>query len=137
MNNKLLEYTESYISGIIALAKEESENLKRSDITTELYFKEEYKEGLLKTHKIENIQNREINQSLEATLKDWFEDGKAVECAIKLFEIELGKTKSISTLSNKELDNIFKKNKPFYNIEDVLIIEFDKYILWMILGNNE
>ncbi|MBR6137273.1 MAG: hypothetical protein IKQ06_03870 [Bacilli bacterium] len=137
MNNKLLEYTESYISGIIALAKEESENLKRSNITTELYFKEEYKEGLLKTHKIENIQNREINQSLEATLKDWFEDGKAVECAIKLFEIELGKTKSISTLSNKELDNIFKKNKPFYNIEDVLIIEFDKYILWMILGNNE
>ena len=137
MNNKLLEYTESYISGIIALAKEESENLKRSDITTELYFKEEYKEGLLKTHKIENIQNREINQSLEETLKDWFEDGKAVECAIKLFEIELGKTKSISTLSNKELDNIFKKNKPFYNIEDVLIIEFDKYILWMILGNNE
>ena len=137
MNNKLLEYTESYISGIIALAKEESENLKRSDITTELYYKEEYKEGLLKTHKIENIQNREINQSLEETLKDWFEDGKAVECAIKLFEIELGKTKSISTLSNKELDNIFKKNKPFYNIEDVLIIEFDKYILWMILGNNE
>ena len=137
MNNKLLEYTESYISGIIALAKEESDNLKRSDITTELYFKEEYKEGLLKTHKIENIQNREINQSLEATLKDWFEDEKAVECAIKLFEVELGKTKSISTLSNKELDNIFKKNKPFYNIEDVLIIEFDKYILWMILGNNE
>lgn len=137
MNNKLLEYTESYISGIIALAKEESENLKRSDITTELYFKEEYKEGLLKTHKIEDIQNREINQSLEDTLKDWFEDGKAVECAIRLFEIELGKTKSISTLSNKELDNIFKKNKPFYNIEDVLIIEFDKYILWMILGNNE
>jgi len=137
MNNKLLEYTESYISGIIALAKEESDNLKRSDITTELYFKEEYKEELLKTHKIEEIQNREINQSLEETLKDWFEDEKAVECAIKLFEVELGKTKSISTLSNKELDNIFKKNKPFYNIEDVLIIEFDKYILWMILGNNE
>ena len=136
MNKKYLETAQAYINGIISLAKEQSDNLKKSDITIELYAKEDYEAKILKIHRMEEIPLRELNQSLVDSLNDWLIDGKAVACTARLLEKELGKTKKIYTIQNRSLDEIFKKNKPYFYVEDILIIEFDDYYLWVILGNN-
>ena len=136
MNKKYLEIAQAYINGVISLAKEQSDNLKQSEITIELYPKEDYEDKINKIHRVEDIPLRELNQNLEASLNDWLSDSKAVACTSRLLERELGKTKKIYTIQNRSLDEVFKKNKPYFYIEDILIIEFNDYYLWIILGNN-
>ena len=136
MEKKYYEYAQAYISGLISLAKEQSENLTKSDITIELYFKEEYENKVYKIHRMEEIPLRELNQTLEVALNDWFMNEKLVTCTSRLLERELGKTKKIYTIQNRGLNEIFKKNKPYYYIQDILIIEFNDYYLWIILGND-
>ena len=133
MNNK---YLEAYTLGIFSLAKEQSENLKKSDITIDLYQKDTYQDKLNKLHRIENPQIEELNETLEQALNDWFIDQSAVKGATTLLQETFGNSKKIYTIT-KGIDDIFKKNKPYYTIEDLLIIEFKEYIIWIILGNNE
>ena len=138
MNRKKIEILEAYIDGIISLAKEQAHNLKRSDISIELYWKDDYKDKLFKNHHIEEIPVRELEQTLNAALNDWFFNNDIVTCIVKLLEKEMDPAKKIYTTQwGIDLDTLFDKNKPFYNIEDLLMIEFSEYILVIVLGNEK
>ena len=137
MNRKKLEILEAYIDGMISLAKEQAKNLKKSDIKIELYKKDEFKDKLFKTHHIEEIPVRELEQNLDSALNDWFFNGDISACIVRLLEKEMDQVKKIYTTQwGLDLDTIFEKNKPFYNIEDILILEFSEYILVIVLGNE-
>ena len=135
-----LKYFESYINGIFDLAKEQNKNLVFSETLAECYRKDTYKEDLYKEHKInlEKIELKEITKSKEKVLNDWFNNKKVVSALLSLLEYKLKEIKKIYRIKKpKEIDDLYKKNKPFYFVENLMIIEFEEYVIWLSLGTFE
>ena len=135
-----LNYYESYLNGIFDLAKNLVDNLKMSETLVECYKKDTYQEDIYKRHKIEieTIPLIEIKKSKEKVLKDWFVYKKVVSKILFILERRLKDPKNFYRIKNTiDKDNVFKKNKPFYFVENILIIEFEEYILWLSMGDFE
>ena len=89
------------------------------------------------------------NSSSESALKeldDFFEpflmeilhlDKEEGDCFFHLIHCKAGDAKKIYEIHDKNLLNYIQKYVPFYTLEDVYLVEFEKMVICFTIGNDE
>ena len=130
-----------YISGLVNMA---SFNTGPSYVDAICMTKDNYKEVFSKIYRIkkETITLEKTNQSLESLLKVLFNlEKKPLDTLIHWMTRECGKCIDIYTSENKELlsslSGASKGIGPFFFLEEIYFIEFEKMIVCLMIGNDE
>ena len=140
----LVEETE-YISGLVNMASSVSDWMGVSFMDAICFKKEKFLEEFSYLHNIkkEDIKIHETNISLEEFIKNYFgNDKKLIEGLSYWITRKVGVFKRIFEQdSNSKLNELLEKSHygktPFFFIEDVVFIEFEKTVIAFITGNNE
>lgn len=140
----LVEETE-YISGLVNMASSVSSWMGVSFMDAICFKKDSFLDDFATFHKIkkEEIKIHEINISLEEFIKNNFgEDKKIIEGLSYWITRKGGEFKKVFEQdSNSKLNELLEKSDygktPFFFVENVVFIEFEKMIIAFITGNNE
>ena len=82
-------------------------------------------------------QLKKCEDSLRDILETWFNWNKEIiENFWYLIEAKVGDPVNVYELPDKELKKI-EKESPFFILEEAYIVEYDRYLLKFMIGNNE
>ena len=124
MNNGL----SSYINGLVNMISSVSKKIGYSFIEGYCLLKDDFKEEFCNNFKIKDFKLEEVNNNY---LSDYIEDD-LIENLLYWLHIRIGKEIKYYTIDNLDL-----KNTLFYIVDDIVVIEYDKYMVCLIIGNNE
>lgn len=137
-------YISSYLSGVMNLASSMSTWIGPSYIEVECYEKENALSNLVKDYHLpkEEYKMEEINENLKDLLKDLLGDNpKLLESVYYWITLHIGEAVKIKTPKERKiidkLGNSEGGNSPFYIVDDLYLIEFQEYVVFFIIGNNE
>ncbi len=121
------------------MASSLSQNIGPSYIKVDCYKKETFDKEFKNYYRInEKINLIETNKKLETALLDWFgNEKKIIESITYWFELKISKDNKVYLSEKKLRDELDNKRKDFYTLDDLMFIEIDKYIIVLLLGNNE
>ena len=132
---------EYYLTGITNLASSLSKKIGRSYINVNCYEKDKFLDEFSKRYRLkkERIVLEESNDSLNDFLKSCFEDWM-LESLNYYFNKDLGN--EVKTYyGSKDLISLMEGcNRGlcgFYFLDDLFFVEYDKYMICLLLGNNE
>ncbi len=129
---------DSYISGIVGML---SCNTAPSYIYAHSLGKKDYIDEFCKlyTLDIKETKLELVNKSDEVFFGEIFNlDKKNLDTFLYLINGIAGKSiRKYNFFSKKFEDKIYKKYTPFYFLENVYIIEFEKMAICFMIGNNE
>lgn len=133
----------SYLTGLTNLASSISKNIGPSYMESDCFKKENYIKEFSKYYGIDeqDILLKKYNITLEEFFKTYLGPNKLLlDSLIYWIEYTLGTPQNIYTANDKLLELISRNNKgisPFYTLEDIIYVEFKKYIVCFMIGNNE
>ena len=129
-----------YIDGLVTMATSLSKKISHSGIDTTCFKSKNFKEEFSKYYKVSLNKVIDENKSLKEILSLYLEEN-LVNNLTYLIQNDLGKEISIYTvedINSLEKLSCFNGGKvPFYFIEDIYIVEYKKYFVCFIMGNNE
>ncbi len=141
MYQKGLSY---YLSGMMNLASSLSTWIGPSYIEVECYEKEQALSNLIKDYHLpkEEYKMEEVKESFKDLLKELLgDDKKLIESIDYWINFNIGEPIKIKTPTNRQIiDKLGRSeggNSPFYIVDNLYWIEFQEYILFFIIGNNE
>ena len=132
-----LKRESSYISGLVNMASSCSKQIGLSYVEADCFAIRDYKIEFEKTYKFkEKLVLEELNQTFEELLKDIFgDDKKLIEGLIHWIELTAGKANKVLTVNKSIIERL--SNIPFYFLEDLFIIECEKMVICLLIGNDE
>lgn len=126
-----------YISGLVNMA---SFNMGPSYVDSACMDLDDYVASFSNEYNINSklIELEEVNITLDKLIKDiMFLDRKAVDTLVHWLSMLCGKCTKIYTANNSELFDKLSKNGPFFFLEDLYFIEFEKMAVCFLIGNDE
>ena len=136
-----LKSASSYVSGLTKMA---SYNMIPSYMDADCMELDNYLESFAKVYKIpiESIKLEEIDANFEELFTELFNaDKKALDSFFHWIRMEAGNCKKIYTAENEEffkgMSGEYGGNGPFFFLETVYFIEFDKMAICFMIGNDE
>ena len=134
----------NYLSGIMNLASSLSTWIGPSYIEVECYQKEQALSNLIKEYHLpkEEYEMIEVNIAFKELLKELLGDEERLLESINYWiSFYMGESIKIRRPKNRKLiDRLGRSeggNSPFYIVDDVYEIEFQEYMAFFIIGNNE
>ncbi len=131
-----------YINGLVTMASSFSRKIGHSGIDVTCFKNKNFENEFFKYYKIplDSFKFVEENQTLKEILLLYLEED--IVCRLLYFlESDLGKEVKLLTIEDNnvlEKFSCFNKGKvPFYFIENVYIVKYDKYVVSFVIGNNE
>ena len=129
-----MENIDSYLKGITDII---SSNIMPSYIVSFSLEKEDEFYNYYHISK-NKIKIEVINEKYDDFIKHTFNlNGRMLETFIYLINKLCGNCKKIYYLSGEELEKKVRKYEPFYILEEVFLIEYEKMYICFIIGNNE
>ena len=122
-----------YLNDVFKKLTEESTIIGPSYIDIVCFKKDNFNKYFSKFYKIkeEQIKKKKLKESINDILQYSY-NKETIDYINNIFNDKFGKIYNIYSEEYIELSNT-----PFYFIEDVYLIEFDKVIISLIIGNNE
>ena len=135
----------SYISGLVNMASSVSKTISKSYLQADCFEKKDYKSSFITMYEIpEDVFHlKEYNKSLESLLKDLLGNSKdLIEGLLHWITLEAGNINKIYTVGedSKALQYIGAETGgygPFYFCEDIYFIECDRFVICLMMGNDE
>ena len=140
----LIEKSE-YISGLVNMASSISKNMGCSFMDATCFKNNDFITSFSKFYNIhkEDIKIHESSDSLEDFIKKYFGDDKTLIDGLSYWmSLKMGEVKKIyeqddDSKLNDLLSNSGYGKMPFYIVDDIVFIEFEKGTIAFIIGNNE
>lgn len=125
-----------YMDGLIKMA---SYKMAPSYSKTICFNKKDYIQAFKKTYK---LQEKMVLEEIKEPLQEFFEklmniDKKASDALVHWITIDYGKINKIYTLKNDNAFNTVTRFSPFYFLENIYFLEFDKIVICIMIGNDE
>lgn len=140
-----LKESSMYISGLVNMASSCSKKIGLSYMDAECYDVNKFKETFADIYKIDvnNFKLHIIDNSLEQLFISIFgEDDKLISGLLHWINFYVGSYKNIYTVD--EGCNVFDLLScseggigPFYFLEDLFFVEFEKVVICFMVGNDE
>lgn len=134
-----------YISGLVNMASSVSKTISKSYLQADCFEKKDYQKKFLTMYEIpEDIFHlEEYKKSLESLLKDLLGNSKdLIDGLLHWIIREAGEVKMIYTVpeDSKVMQFIGAETGgygPFYFCEDIYFIECDRFVICLMMGNDE
>lgn len=134
-----------YFSGLIDMSCSCSQEIRPSHIKVNVFKIKDYKEKFSKYYEvpIESIKLTKINITINELFKNLLgKNNNLISSLLYYIEHDIGLPKEIYKVkdSSNLIDILSGYNNGvsgFYFVEDIYFIEYDKYIVSYIIGNNE
>ena len=139
----MISYYDGYIDGLFNLASSVSKNIGPSFIRASLYDKDKFYKEFKKNYRLkDNVMNIvETKRSFKQVLHEWLDDEHLEESILYWINLKFGKNIKVLASDNDQiidqLSGYAGGVSGFYFVEDIYFIEYDKYMLVLIMGNNE
>ena len=134
----------SYFTGLTNLASTVAKGKTPSYIEVDCFDKNNFNEEFAKCYKIDKdkIVLEEENTTINDILSGWLNDKEVVDSLQYWIGLKIGKP--LKVYKNKEENNLEElisgysnSMSPFYITEEVYFVEYNDYILCLMIGNNE
>ncbi len=124
MNNEL----SNYINGLVNMASSVSNKISCSYIIAYCFNKDCFIKEFTKQFKIKKIVLEPVDDHY---LTNYLEDS-LIDKLNYWLKFKIGHINSVYVINNVNLKNIL-----FSYVEDIIVLEYDDYMLSLIIGNNE
>ena len=139
-----LKYCSSYITGLTHMASYCSKQIGPSFVIADCFEKSNYIKEFSNVYDIseESIEFANSKFTLEELLKTWFGDDEIVQGLIYWIKFKAGNPKKVLEISeNCNICDILSSssggNTPFYTLENIYFVEFEKMVICFMIGDNE
>ena len=124
----MISYFNGYVRGIFNMASSSSKLISMSYIEAYCYDKKNFNDEFSKDFKIKKFN---INLTNKEYLNNYLEK-EIIDNALYWIKFQLG-----DVLKYYVMDNLNVRNTTFYTVDDIIVLEYNKYIVCLIIGNNE
>ena len=132
-----------YIEGLLDMSVSTTKSLGLSYLRADCFNKEDFEKEFQKLFRIKiPIELEETKDTKENTLFEIIRNKEITKTFIQLFDYKVDAIKNIYyPKENRKLINLLSGDQKgvsgFWFVEEVYFIETDKYIISIIIGNNE
>lgn len=132
----------SYFTGLTNMLSSVSSNIGPSFIEVKCFDLKKYKEEFAEYYEIDisDVKLEKTNYDFKEMLNNWFIEDELTYSLIYWIKLKIGEANCVYE-TNSKLSNLLSNseggNTIFYIVDDIYFVEFKKYMLCFILGNNE
>jgi hypothetical protein len=138
----LLNEESLYISGLTNMASSVSKRMGPSYVQADCFDDKNYIKDFCECYEVDesNVELVQQNTSFEDLMTDLFGDDvdKLIEGLTHWIHMRAGEPRRILSVENRKLLDVLSEGYgPFYYVEDIYFIEFEKMVICFMIGNDE